>query len=101
MGFPERETGGLPAFRGRAGGAPAAARGLAGRGGAFSSTGGWGSSRTTRLAGATLPLEEIVTLGLGAFTSGTACTGGAWAASGSAETAVAWIRSGSLGTSSG
>ncbi len=95
MGLPERETGGLPARSGRAGGALAAALG---RGGAFSSAGGWGSSRTTRLAGATLPLEEIVTLGRVAFSSCTAAAGGAGAAVGFAATASP---AGSLVASSG
>ncbi len=87
MGLPVRETGGLPDLRDRDGGALAGALGPACLNGGGSSAAGWGSSRTTRLAGATLPLEEIVTLGLGALCLVPAAAGGAFATAGQSEPA--------------
>ena len=87
MGLPERETGGIPDLRERAGGALAGALGPACLCSGGSSAGGWGSSRTTRLAGATLPLEEIVTLGLGALSFVLAAAGGAFTTRGPSEPA--------------
>ena len=93
MGLPERETGGIPDLRERAGGALAGALGPACLCSGGSSAGGWGSSRTTRLAGATLPLEEIVTLGLGALCCLLAAAGGAFATRGASEPASGAARS--------
>ena len=61
--MPDRETGGVPDLKGRGGAVLVCALWPAGFGGG-SSAAGWGSSRGTRLAGATLPLEEMVTFGL-------------------------------------
>ena len=94
MGLPDRETGGVPDLRGRGGAALACALGLAGFGAGGSSATGGGSWMTARLGGATLPLEEMVTLGFaaagsvtsvaaaaatGAGSSGSTC-GAVWAA---------------------
>lgn len=77
MGLPDRETGGVPDLRERGGAALACALGPAGLGGGGSSATGWGSWMTTRLAGATLPLEEIVTFGFAAEGSVTSFAAGA------------------------
>ena len=80
MGLPDRDTGGVPGLRGRGGAALACALGPAGLGGGGSSATGWGSWTTTRLAGATLPLEEMVTFGFAAAGSVTSAAAGAVAA---------------------
>ena len=97
MGLPERETGGVPDLGGRGGGAPAGALGLAVLGAGGSSAAVRGSSRTTRLAGATLPLEEIVILGLGAGRSAAATARTASRRSDSATGCGAVWRSSSTG----
>ena len=99
--MPERDTGGVPDLRERAGGALGGGLWPSGLGGAFSSTTGGASSLTGRLAGATLPLEEIVTLGVagaglpaGAFAAG---AGAAVASLGAAGAAVTFVLTGSAG----
>ena len=82
MGLPDRETGGVPDLRGRGGAALACALGPTGLGGGGSSATGGGSWMTGRLAGATLPLEEIVTFGLAAAGSVTSVAAGAVTAAG-------------------
>lgn len=83
--MPDRETGGIPGLRGRGGGALVGTLRPAGFGGGSLTT-GWGSSTgsvETRLAGATLPLEEIVTLGFAAAGSATSVLAAAAVESGS------------------
>ena len=72
MGLPDRETGGVPGLRGRGGAVPVGALWLTGLGGGSSAT-GWGSGTGARLAGATLPLEEMVAFGLAAAAGVVAC----------------------------
>ena len=91
MGLPDRETGGVPDRRGRGGAVLACALGPAGLGGGGSSATGWGSWMTTRLAGATLPLEEMVTFGFAAEGSVTFAAGAATVAGASGSTwGAAW-----------
>ena len=77
MGLPDRETGGVPGLRGRGGAALACALGPAGLGGGGSPATGWDSWMTARLAGATLPLEEMVTFGFAAAGPATSVAAGA------------------------
>lgn len=65
MGLPDRETGGVPGLRGRGGAVPVGTLRPTGFGGG-SSAAGRGSGGGARLAGATLPLEEMVAFGLAA-----------------------------------
>ena len=84
---------GVPDLRGRGGAALACALGPAGLGGGGSSATGGGSWMTGRLAGATLPLEEMVTFGLAAAGSVTSvAAGAATAAIASGSTCgAAWV----------
>ena len=92
MGLPDRDTGGVPGRRERGGAAAACALGPAGLGGLGSSATGWGSWMTGRLAGATLPLEEMVALGFAAAGSVAAVAAGAVTATGASGSAcgAAW-----------
>ncbi len=92
MGLPDRETGGVPGLRGRGGAAPACALGPARLGGGGSSATGWGSWATARLGGATLPLEEMVTLGFAAACSVTSFAVDAATAAGASGSTCGAVR---------
>ena len=91
MGLPDRETGGVPDLRGRGGAALACALGPAGLGGGGSSATGGGSWMTGRLAGATLPLEEMVTFGFAAAGSVTSVAAAAVMTGSGSICGAAWV----------